>query len=107
MERLPALALRIYQSENLADTLNKTVDQVRDLLQVDRVLIYRFNSDWSGAITGESVSSADLALQGTPLDDPWFGHWMDSFVQGQMQSVEDINTADLQPCHREFSGSCR
>jgi len=102
MERLPAIALRIYQSGNLADTLSTTVDQVRDLLQVDRVLIYHFNSDWSGTITVESVSSAELALQGTQLDDPCFGNWIESFAQGQVRATEDITTAQMQPCHREF-----
>ncbi|MBI4782183.1 MAG: PAS domain S-box protein [Oscillatoriophycideae cyanobacterium NC_groundwater_1537_Pr4_S-0.65um_50_18] len=102
MERLPAIALRIYQSADLAGTLNTTVDQVRELLQVDRVLIYRFNSDWGGTIAVESVSTADLALQDMQFDDPCFGNWISSFVQGQVRAIEDVTTSNVQSCHREF-----
>ncbi len=40
------------------DTIFKTTTQeVRNLLQADRVVVYRFNPDWSGQFVAESVAS--------------------------------------------------
>ena len=48
---------RIHQSLHLQDILNATVEEVRDLLQVDRVVVYQFYPDMSGKIMAESVLS--------------------------------------------------
>lgn len=50
------VAERIRQSLNLSDILNTTVAEVRNLLQVDRVLVYQFAADMSGTIVAESVA---------------------------------------------------
>ncbi|MBF2078680.1 MAG: hypothetical protein IGR76_09185, partial [Synechococcales cyanobacterium T60_A2020_003] len=47
------LTQRIRQSLELSTILNATVREVRQLLKTDRVLVYRFNPDWSGEIANE------------------------------------------------------
>ncbi|WP_099099004.1 PAS domain S-box protein [Nostoc sp. 'Peltigera malacea cyanobiont' DB3992] len=50
-----AIAQHIRRSLDLDEILNTTVAEVRHFLQTDRVIIYRFNRDWSGVIVTESV----------------------------------------------------
>ena len=44
------VAQRIRQSLNLQDILNATVQEVRDLLGVDRVVVYQFDPEMIGTI---------------------------------------------------------
>ena len=53
---------RIRQSIDLATIFEITAKEVRSLLQVDRVAVYRFRPDWSGEFLAESV-----AVGWTPL----------------------------------------
>ena len=54
---LSATVLRILHSLNPEPVLNDTVADVRKLLGTERVLIYRFESDWSGSAIAESVNA--------------------------------------------------
>ncbi|NET68735.1 MAG: GAF domain-containing protein [Moorea sp. SIO1G6] len=53
---------KIQQSQDLRTIFNVTTNEVRKLLGVDRVTIYRFNSDWSGSFVAESVASGWSSL---------------------------------------------
>ncbi|NEO78030.1 GAF domain-containing protein [Moorena sp. SIO4G3] len=53
---------KIQQSQDLRTIFNVTTNEVRKLLGVDRVTIYRFNSDWSGSFVAESVASGWISL---------------------------------------------
>ena len=55
---------RIRSSLNLEEILTKAVAEVRHFLQTDRTIIYRFNPDWSGFATVESVGENWLSLRG-------------------------------------------
>jgi two-component system sensor histidine kinase/response regulator len=48
---------RMRQTLDLQEILTTTVAEVRKFLKTDRVLIYRFNPDWSGEMIAESVGS--------------------------------------------------
>jgi len=101
--RIPAIALRIYQSVELDQILNTTVDEVRQLLNCDRVIIYRFNPDWSGKIAVESARSESLSLLGQTIADPCLQTtWIDPFKNGHTRVITDIYNSDVTPCHVEF-----
>lgn len=51
------ISQRIRRSLDLEEILATTVQEVRQFLQADRVLVYRFNPDWSGQIIAESVAA--------------------------------------------------
>ncbi|NEO70561.1 GAF domain-containing protein [Moorena sp. SIO3H5] len=53
---------KIQQSQDLRTIFNITTNEVRKLLGVDRVTIYRFNSDWSGSFVAESLASGWTSL---------------------------------------------
>src|SRR6478672_4536319 len=103
-ERLIAvIAQRIRQSLNLEQILNTTVLEVREFLQADRVFIYRFELDWSGIVVVESVATDCLSILGAKVKDSYFENTSGQFYKaGRIQAIEDIYTADLNPCHRDF-----
>lgn len=64
-ERLvSAIAQRIRASLNLTEILDTTVAEVRQFLQVDRVIIDRYNSNGDGLVMVESVSSEWPTMRG-------------------------------------------
>jgi GAF domain-containing protein/anti-sigma regulatory factor (Ser/Thr protein kinase) len=101
-----AIALGIRQSLDLDVILNQTVEEVRQFLQTDRVLIYRFEPDWSGLIVVESVVAPWKAVFGKKVKDPCFTkNYIEQYSQGQIQVVENIYTAGLTPCHADLLAS--
>ena len=48
---------RIRKSLDLDKIFNTTIAELRQLLQVDRAVIYRFNPDWSGKVVAESAGN--------------------------------------------------
>ncbi|NMG10868.1 GAF domain-containing protein [Brasilonema sp. UFV-L1] len=53
---------KIPPSSDASVTLNNISLEVREFLKADRVVVYRFNPDWSGAFIAESVASGWVAL---------------------------------------------
>lgn len=96
------IAQRIRQSLNLDSILNTTVSEVREFLQVDRVLIYRLEPDWSGVVVVESVSRGWSALLNKNLTDPSFANYVQLYQQGRIQATADIYTSGLTQCYIDF-----
>jgi light-regulated signal transduction histidine kinase (bacteriophytochrome) len=101
--RIPAIALRIYQAVELEQILSTTVAEVRQLLDCDRVIIYRFNQDWSGKIEVESTSAAASSLLGRTIVDPCLQTTcFKPYQDGHVRAIEDIYNSDINPCHIEL-----
>ncbi|MEG4032978.1 PAS domain S-box protein [Microcoleus sp. S36b_A4] len=100
-ERLVVAMLeRIRSSLNLEEILTKTVAEVRQFLQTDRTVIYRFNPDWSGFITVESVAQNWQSLQGITIKDSCFEESCASaYEHGRPLAVDDIYKAGLSECY--------
>lgn len=97
---LTKIALRIRESLNLDEILNTAVTEVRQFLQTDRVLIYRFNADLSGTVVVESVAQGWQSSLGSIVKDNCFGrNYAQSYKEGRVQVTEDIYTAGLTQCH--------
>ncbi len=98
-----AIALRIRQSLNLESVLTKTVEEVRQLIQADRVLIYRFDANRSGIVTTESVSEPQWSILHRVIRDACFERaWIDGYQHGHISANADIYESQLSPCHIEF-----
>jgi len=103
-ERLVVSMLdRIRSSLNLEEVLTAAVEQVRQFLQTDRTVIYRFNPDWSGTVVVESVVKNRRSLQNFHNLDPCFREkFVDIYQQGYIRAMEDIYREDLTECHLKF-----
>jgi PAS domain S-box-containing protein len=98
---LRTISDRIRQSLELAEILNTTCNAVRDLLQVDRVMIYQFQPDLSGVVIAESVAAAWVSLQGQAIQDSYFfrEQCLDPYRNGYVQNTADIYRSGLSQCY--------
>lgn len=101
---MTGIAQRIRGSLNLEEILRTAVTEVQQFLQVDRVFIYRFASDWSGEVTVEAVVPGCLSIQGRRVTDSFFIQPGNRalYQQGRIQAVSDIRAGNLSPCHVEL-----
>lgn len=97
------IAQNIRESLNLEDILNSTVAEVRQFLQTDRVIIYRFNQDWSGVVIAESVGEGWESCLGRTINDPCFAlNWVDRYQKGRVRAVNDVYQAGMALCHLQL-----
>ncbi len=100
-ERLvAAIAQRIRKSLKVEKILESTVAEVRQVLQTDRVIIFRFEPNWSGYVAVESVDPSWTSILGTNIYDPCFEQaYVLPYQQGRVKVIEDIYAENLQQCH--------
>lgn len=98
-----AVTQRIRQSLELNEILQTTADEVRQLFEVDRVVIYQFQPDWSGLVAVESLAQGCISILGFNVMDTCFQSTHASYYQqGNSRAIEDIETAGLSPCHLDL-----
>ncbi|WP_071515592.1 EAL domain-containing protein [Geitlerinema sp. PCC 9228] len=94
---------KIHQSLNLKDILNATVTQVREFLQADRVMVYRFQPDYRGKVVVESTAENVPSLLGMIINDNCFREkYVSAYKQGKILAVDNIYDSHFSPCHIEF-----
>ncbi|MBD2013770.1 PAS domain-containing protein [Microcoleus sp. FACHB-53] len=70
-ERAIAFAIqRIRQTLDIEAIFSATTEELRQLMNCDRVLIYRFNPDWTGEIVSESVGTEWISLLQEQANNP-------------------------------------
>lgn len=80
-----------------------TVNNLRDRLNVDRVVLYYFYEEWKGRVTFESLSSDDLSILGSTGPDECFnGEYAALYLAGRVRAIKDIEVEPIQSCHRNF-----
>jgi PAS domain S-box-containing protein len=100
---LADIAQDIRQSLQLDEVLARTVHRVREFLDCDRVIIFRFRPDWQGDVIMESVGSGYLPILDTTISDPCFEeHFIEPYRHGHVSVLEDIAQPDLEPCYVEL-----
>ena len=91
---------QIRQSLELDKVLDTTVNEVRRFLQTDRVVIFRFNQDWSGAAISESVAPNYISILSKEIYDPCFGqNYIQQYQQGRVRSVSNLDDKKLSQCY--------
>ena len=97
---LMAIGQHIRQTLDLDQILQTTVTEVRQFLQTDRVIVYRFEPDWSGSVIAESVTAEWNSILNQQIIDTCFAETQGQlYQQGRAQATHDIYTAHLSPCH--------
>lgn len=97
---LTQVASRIRAYLNLEHTLRSTVQEVRQILQCDRVLVYQFAPDMSGEIVAESVASGWSKALGSNIKDTCFMQGKGThYLEGRQWACPDISQANLTECH--------
>lgn len=97
---LVEIAQHIRQTLDLREILNTTVIEVRRFLHTDRVVIYRFEPDWSGTIITESVADGWQSVLEQRITDTYFVQNQGRHYQlGDVKATTDIYAANFHPCH--------
>jgi methyl-accepting chemotaxis protein PixJ len=94
------IAFRARQSE-MDEVYRVTVQGARQILQCDRVLVYRFDPDWSGTMIAESVDPQFPQVLDEKIDDPCFrGRYVELYRNGRVRAISNIRQeAGLTDCH--------
>ncbi|MGI0488281.1 GAF domain-containing protein [Pantanalinema rosaneae CENA516] len=100
LDSISEITWQIQQGRNLDDLLQVAIDQVRAMLQADRVLIYRLLPEQDAIVAFESVGSDWIPIVGQLIYDPCFNTtWIERYQQGQITSITDVHNSRLAPCH--------
>lgn len=103
-EMLTATIDKIRHSLDLDIIFQTTTQEVRQLLEVERIAIYQFLPDWSGIFVAESLSAPGAwpplvgvvpPIKDTYLQDTQGGR----YVHGETFAIADIYEAGHQDCH--------
>jgi signal transduction histidine kinase/NO-binding membrane sensor protein with MHYT domain/DNA-binding NarL/FixJ family response regulator len=92
---LAAIIRQMRQTLNLEEIFGTTTNSVRQALSCDRVLIYRFNADWSGALIAESVSQNWTALVTPPYPQVLVNSTIDDEACTIQNAIDLENEEDL------------
>jgi len=93
---------KIRQSLDIETIFATTTQEVRQLLNAERVAIYRFTADWNGKFVAESYAEGWTPLVGTqPLIEDTFLQETQGgrYAQNETFAVEDIYQAGHADCH--------
>jgi signal transduction histidine kinase len=128
---LTQILIKIRASLELQTIFHSVVNELFHLLQVDRVMLYRFNPDWSGGVIAEAVgndwqpfediqreqevvrnyvSTSDTCAVASFPDTPIADHDIhlqvtqggDFAVNRSIKQVSDIYQKNFPPCYLEF-----
>lgn len=100
-EFLKDFTFEITQAETPDSVLDMLpLEKVRNVLNTDRVLVYRFDETWNGTITHEAVASQWPRALGAEIYDPCFEKdYVTKYERGRIQATPDIHKAGLTACH--------
>ena len=97
------LSVKIRSSLDLETILQTSVDEIRQLFNLDRVNIYRFTSQWQGRVAVESVNESQFSLINEVLSQEFFEReWLESVMDGETIFVSNIYQDNLTSCHVDF-----
>lgn len=97
---LERMALHIRESLQLNNILQTAVDEVRQFLKTERVIIYHFSPDWSGRVVVESVAEGwQPALESTTRDTCFGQNYAQAYKAGRTHVIDDIYTVGFSQCH--------
>lgn len=103
LQALMGVIGKIRESLDLETIFKITATEVRQLLNADRVVVYRFlpESEWNeGEVVSEDVLPQYSPSLGAKVHDHCFGEqFAAKYQKGYVQAVTDIYKARLSPCH--------
>ena len=99
-DHLKAITLKIAAAVDSESVLEDAVQEARQFLGADRVIVYEFDEDWAGTIIAESVGEGFPKALGAKIADPCFAQrYVDKYLKGRVQATANILEAGLTPCH--------
>ncbi|MBD2199421.1 MULTISPECIES: GAF domain-containing protein [Calothrix] len=83
--------------------IRQTINQLRESLETDRVVLYYFYGSWQGQVTCESVINSEYSIFGSTGPDNCFNQeYASLYLAGRVRVIPDIELEAIHDCHREF-----
>ena len=76
------------------DIVKAIVEEARNYLNCDRVIVYSLNQDRDGEIVAESVAPGYTKWLGITIKDPWEAKYLDKYRNG-IRAINDIDRVEM------------
>ena len=97
--RLNTISSRIRESLNYQDIVDTAVQETKDILDVDRVVINQFHPNWTGTIIAESANPEIQKTIGLPVNDFCLAeNHIKPYLRGRVKVVNDVYSGELSEC---------
>jgi diguanylate cyclase (GGDEF)-like protein/PAS domain S-box-containing protein len=101
---LKTITNQIRNSLSLEEILTRTVAEVQQFLQVDRVVFYRFTDEFDKTVAAEAVSQREIPPLQSRLYYRYFCENIKHYQQGEICLIADIEEPDKIKCdHNSLS----
>lgn len=98
-----SIVQRLNEKVQRDQVVQSTTQDLRNSLEVDRVVLYYFYKEWEGQVTFESLSDKKYSIAGSTGPDQCFnGDYAALYLDGRVSAIADIETAEIAPCHHDF-----
>jgi GAF domain-containing protein len=93
---------KIRESLDINAIFKTATQEVCQFMQVDRIAVYRFNSDWSGKYVAEFVKDGWIRLVGEDINTVWENSYLQEHRGGRYLNNDILVVDDIyQACHSE------
>lgn len=107
-DRLQTIVNRLTDRLKRDVLVEKSLYDIREVLQSDRAVLYYFYRQWQGRVTCEMLSAIELSIFGSTGPDECFNDEYAALYQaGRVRAIADIETEPIHECHREFLRSMK
>ncbi len=103
VNELGRISQRLQQTVQRDQLVQDTTNELRQFLQVDRVVIYYFYTEWEGQVTFEALSDNKFSIFGSTGPDQCFSdEYAALYLAGRVRAIADIEDEPIAECHRDF-----
>ena len=94
----------MHHSLEIDQIFGATTEQLHQILECDRVVVYRFSPDWNGSFVFEATSPPWQLFTTEEHEAPWDDSYLREYRGGKYRHKEcsvvaDINAEDYSDCH--------
>ncbi len=94
---------RVLNRQDLDKLFNQALDGARKLLNVERVVVYRFNPDGRGYVSNESVGTGWSIALNEEIEAAWIPEELrEAYTQGLVVPTSNVFNADFHPNHLQL-----
>ncbi|MCC3526885.1 MAG: GAF domain-containing protein [Microcoleus sp. PH2017_22_RUC_O_B] len=107
-DRLQHIVNRLTDTLKRDALVEKSLYDIREVLQSDRAVLYYFYRQWQGRVTCEMLSAIELSILGSTGPDECFNdEYAALYAGGRVRAIADIETEPIHQCHRLFLRSMK
>ena len=94
---------RAISAQDVNDAFNQALAKARELLKVDRMVVYSFNPNRSGYISAESVADGWPVALNDQIEDPCIPErLLEAYRNGRVVPTSDVFQAGFHPDHQQL-----